>query len=572
MEDPFDLNTETEDLINLPASSNPGDGSENNGLHSSNCEHSVAESLPTNSEVKGIELNREILEKNGADVGNEDGQPFLATNNDQDVDSTTIMQVSVELNGTIIVKKGTDSISSTVHVENGLVVQDGSPLSNKRDGSSIRSHDMDDVSGVKRPRITVDEPQASVHVKYNSLTRDSKRKLEELLQKWSEWHSRHYSASHDSKDELESGERTYFPALHVGVDKPSAVSFWIDSETRNLQSKEFVPLDNNSIPLYDRGYSFGLTSTDGSSNPDSRGLEIVDASRCFNCGSYNHSLKECPKPRDNAAVNSARKQLKSRRNQNGISRNPTRYYQDTPGGKFDGLRPGVLDVETRRLLGLGELDPPPWLNRMREIGYPPGYLDPEVEDLPSGITIFGDEEKIIRQETEDGEILDTDHPEPSQPELPRKMSVEFPGLNAPIPENADERRWAGGPSSFDPSRNRPHRRFNHSTEPISKPHYHEQRWSRDFRDDGPPGVDPGSSPLMPSFSPRYGDFDSGSPSYGRSLSERGRRSPLVQETSSYHDYHRSENRERDRWGGFSPPDYSSHRKDKHEEHLRQSRR
>ena len=84
-----------------------------------------------------------------------------------------------------------------------------------------------------------------------------------------------------------------------------------------------------------------------------RGLEIVDdAARCFNCGSYNHALKECPKPRDNAVVNNARKQLKSKRNQNG-SRNQTRYYQNSPAGKYDGLRPGALDAETRKLLGLG---------------------------------------------------------------------------------------------------------------------------------------------------------------------------------------------------------------------------
>lgn len=79
----------------------------------------------------------------------------------------------------------------------------------------------------------------------------------------------------------------------------------------------------------------------------------MDGSRCFNCGSYNHALKDCLKPRDNAAVNNARKQHKAKRNQNSISRNPTRYYQDTPGGKFDGLRPGNLDPETRKLLGLG---------------------------------------------------------------------------------------------------------------------------------------------------------------------------------------------------------------------------
>lgn len=64
-------------------------------------------------------------------------------------------------------------------------------------------------------------------------------------------------------------------------------------------------------------------------------------------------MRECPRPRDNAAVNVARKQHKSKKNQNSTSRNPTRYYQDSPAGKYDGLRPGALDAETRQLLGLG---------------------------------------------------------------------------------------------------------------------------------------------------------------------------------------------------------------------------
>lgn len=85
-----------------------------------------------------------------------------------------------------------------------------------------------------------------------------------------------------------------------------------------------------------------------------RALEIVDdASRCFNCGSYSHALKECPRPRDNVAVNNARKLHKSKRNLNSASRNPTRYYLSSVGGKFAGLRPGVLDAETREVLGLG---------------------------------------------------------------------------------------------------------------------------------------------------------------------------------------------------------------------------
>ncbi|KAJ9562123.1 hypothetical protein OSB04_007283 [Centaurea solstitialis] len=528
MEDTPDLIKEGEDCSKLPTSNSLAGGSENVSNHSN--------------------INQPIE----ADVGH----GHANKEHDSVVTSTTI-QVSVEVNDSKVIENKT-----SVLAENGSAVQDGSPTgSHKRDRSPARNRDIDAVSGIKRPRITVDEQQASVHVIYNSLTRESKRKLEEMLQKWSEWHTRHQSSARDSNVELESGEGTYFPALDVGLDKPSAVSFWLDGETRNLQSKEVLALDNNSIPLYDRGYSsFGLTSADGSMNVDG-GLEIVDGSRCFNCGSYSHALKDCPKPRDNAAVNSARKQHKARRNQNSISRNPTRYYQDTPGGKFDGLRPGVLDVETRKLLGIGELDPPPWLNRMREIGYPPGYLDAEDEEQPSGIEIFGEEAVAIvkPEETEDGEILDMDcSPPPGDPprsEAPKKMSVQFPGVNAPIPENADEWRWGARAWKFDLPRNRSSHRFHNSTEggAVSRSHYHEERWSRDYRDDGPPGVEPGSGSMGSGFSPRFGDYESRGSGYGRSSwSERVKRSPLIRESGSSHDD--------ERWNP-----YSGERKERHEE-------
>lgn len=80
-----------------------------------------------------------------------------------------------------------------------------------------------------------------------------------------------------------------------------------------------------------------------------------DDSRCFNCGSYSHALKECPKPRDNAAINNARKQHNMKRNQSNVNRGQNRYYQKTPG-KFDDLRPGILGPETRECLGIGVID------------------------------------------------------------------------------------------------------------------------------------------------------------------------------------------------------------------------
>jgi len=85
----------------------------------------------------------------------------------------------------------------------------------------------------------------------------------------------------------------------------------------------------------------------------SRGLEIIDdPPRCFNCGAYSHSIRECPRPFDRSAVSNARRQHKRKRNQTPGSRLPSRYYQSLQRGKYDGLKPGSLDAETRKLLGL----------------------------------------------------------------------------------------------------------------------------------------------------------------------------------------------------------------------------
>ncbi|KAB1211066.1 Zinc finger CCHC domain-containing protein 8 [Morella rubra] len=569
---------ETEDLISIPTSRDSGRGGiEDTEIHSPGPRPSEYVSQPSKSADRELVLNCENLNDNGSDILYENDNSIRegALNNNL-VDLPSLMQRSVELTETVTVAGELNSISSTVHAKNGcLAVRDESP---------VVSHKMDAVSGVKRARMTFDEQKPSVRVMYFSLTRSSRQKLEELLQQWSLWHAQHGSSSQDPNEVLESGEEMFFPALHVGMEKKSAVSYWMDNQTSKQQNKEFIPLDGNSVPLYDRGFALGLTSVEGSSNVE-KGLEIIDdASRCFNCGSYNHSLKECPKPRDNVAVNNARKQLKSKRNQNAGSRNPTRYYQNTPGGKYDGLRPGALNAETRHLLGLGELDPPPWLHRMREIGYPPGYLDPDDEDQPSGITIYADGEN--KEEQEDGEIIETDYPEPQ-----RKMTVQFPGVNAPIPENADERLWAAGPSSLDLSRNRMHRRLNHYSEPVSRGNHREQRWSRDFPDDGPPGCEPGYSSSLSSYLPRYSDYDSGydsysprsnisrprSPPFGRSMSDRGKRSPLFDEgplnDPLRRDYGsgRYENRTDEARNDYGR-DFSSHSKDTQDRHYYRSRR
>ncbi|KAL9158002.1 hypothetical protein ABFS82_08G040000 [Erythranthe guttata] len=512
---------ETDDLIKLPASSNSEHGSEADDPRESGSEAIKSGSLPVNSKV----------------VDEFDGS---------------------EMTDSVLVEEKMTPLSS-IHAENGtLSIQNETSISClKKEESILSKRAMDDSSslpGAKRQRLTLDEQQPSVHVIYSSLPRESKQKLEGLLQQWSRWHSQRCSSSDDSNVVLESGEKTYFPALRVGLDNSSEVTFWVDDQAKIQSTKEFIPLDGTSVPLYDRGYSLALTSATATLDG---GVEKLDTSRCFNCSSYSHAMKDCPKPRNNIAVNNARKEHNSNRSKHPNSRNSTRYYQSSRGGKYDGLKPGVLDAETRQLLGLGELDPPPWLNRMREIGYPPGYLDPDLEDQPSGITIFGDDESTVKAENEEGEILDGSFTEPT-----RKMTVEFPGINAPIPENADKWLWAA-PSSANSSRYRSSQsRYNHqSSENLGRGRYSnntEQRWSRDLEeeapppppisrwqysnsleDEGPPGCEPGTSPSLSNHIRRYGEHDSSyysrsprvdpsipwSPTYARSLSDRSRRSP-----------------------------------------------
>ncbi|KAL8218591.1 hypothetical protein R6Q57_021964 [Mikania cordata] len=232
-------------------------------------------------------------------------------------------------------------------------------------------------------------------------------------------------------EDLECGEETYFPALNVSTDKSCTISFYMDNQKKKKQWVNDVHFNKGSAPIYDRNYECSLGLEDELGNKESI-LDFINAPRCFNCDAYDHSLRECPKSFNKDAVNNARNLYESKSKRSFGPRVLTRYYQDTPGGKFDGLKPGCLDPETRKLLGIGEFDPPPWLNRMREMGYPPGYVDLEDDNQPSGINIYYNVD--IKEENE--ERINTSSKDPE-----RKMTVDFPGINTPIPVNADQNRW-----------------------------------------------------------------------------------------------------------------------------------
>ncbi|KAI3730550.1 hypothetical protein L1987_61721 [Smallanthus sonchifolius] len=206
------------------------------------------------------------------------------------------------------------------------------------------------LPGFKRAQQLEDE-QTFVQINFNFLSRKSKKKLEELLHQWSEWHAQECVLSEGSDEDLECGEETYFPALNVSTDKSCTISFYMDNQKKRQRTDD-AHFNKGSVPIYDRDYECALVSEDELANKESV-VDFLNVSRCFNCDAYDHSLKECPKSFNKDAVNNARKlyQLKSKRPSG--PRGLTRYYQDTPGGKFDGLKPGCLDPETRKPLALG---------------------------------------------------------------------------------------------------------------------------------------------------------------------------------------------------------------------------
>lgn len=138
---------ETEGSNDLPPAFDSVRERENDDLHNSNCETNGAGSQPSNSEIIEDELNGEVSGALEVDVGDGGGQPVVADDLGGDlIGSSSVMEVSVELNETVVVADDVKCFRTEIRTENDLVtVHDGSPISNrKRGGSPISNHEIDD--------------------------------------------------------------------------------------------------------------------------------------------------------------------------------------------------------------------------------------------------------------------------------------------------------------------------------------------------------------------------------------------------------------------------------------------
>ena len=92
--------------------------------------------------------------------------------------------------------------------------------------------------------------------------------------------------------------------------------------------------------------------------------------------------------------------------------------------------PGVLSAELRALLGMGPHDPPPYLRRMQQMGYPPGYV---------GVPGSAEGELKWHADPVDPGLVDDERGRAGDS---RAVPLfEFPGINAPPPPGADPAAW-----------------------------------------------------------------------------------------------------------------------------------
>ncbi|XP_029916629.1 zinc finger CCHC domain-containing protein 8 [Myripristis murdjan] len=219
----------------------------------------------------------------------------------------------------------------------------------------------------------------------------------------------------DQHAESSSGINTKTEAFSVVGSVLYFTTFSIDKLGQPLLNETPQLTEGWEVPTYQQVFS-QVIGTDGQE------IDIKDKrprSICFNCGSSTHQLRDCPEPKDMAAINERRKEFTQSTNQTN-----QRYHADEVEERFTKYKPGVMSEELLTALGAGSNTLSPVIYRMRLLGYPPGWLK-EAEMEHSGLTLY--DGKVSNNGDASGDA--------GEQKISYDVSklVDFPGFNVPAP-------------------------------------------------------------------------------------------------------------------------------------------
>ncbi|XP_035514468.1 zinc finger CCHC domain-containing protein 8, partial [Morone saxatilis] len=225
-----------------------------------------------------------------------------------------------------------------------------------------------------------------------------------------------FAVDEDPQKSSSSSVKTTTEAFKVVGSVLYFTTFSLDKLGQPLVNENPQLTDGWDVPTYHQVFN-QVIGTDGQE------IEMKDKrpkSMCFNCGLSGHQLRDCPKPKDMAAINERRKEFNQNSNQ-GMQSNQ-RYHADEVEERFAKYKPGVMSEELLTALGIDGDTLPPLIYRMRQLGYPPGWLK-EAEMENSGLTMY------------DGNVSNDGNDNPNSQNISYDVSklVDFPGFNVPAP-------------------------------------------------------------------------------------------------------------------------------------------
>jgi len=343
----------------------------------------------------------------------------------------------------------------------------------------------------KRDEQPLSHPQPiDISFNYANLPPASKHHLQILLQQWSKWHSDHFPPDYHPP-QTESGTLALSSPLIDFLSLASASTAITSHPPSILPSfieiSPFTFTTNNNYELNQNVPQYSRVPFHQSSH-----LITTKDSRCYNCGSYAHPVQRCHRPHTttntttdehttttNTMITTTRDTSLPRRyflpliggnnnnnNNNNAdqpslpppptttSRSPlppttttTAYDIITttmnaspppppPSPPPSSIQPGQLSLETRRIMGLGPLDPPPWLYRMQCLGIPPAYNNNMEEDKQQ-------QQQPTTTTTTTSKDVGTEYVpfSTNNNDNKNKKKVIFPGVNDAIPDGADPVAW-----------------------------------------------------------------------------------------------------------------------------------
>ncbi|KAG7490297.1 zinc finger CCHC domain-containing protein 8 isoform X1 [Solea senegalensis] len=294
-------------------------------------------------------------------------------------------------------------------------------------------------SGITIGDVNMDGPLLQILYANNSISKQCRQEIEDCI---CSVIMKHQKPSHEKKSSFHVKPQNSAFALDEDPLKSSSSSVETTSEafkvvgsvlyfTTFSVDKLGQPLVNENpqltegwdLPTYHQVFN-QIVGTDG------QDIEMKDKrpkSMCFNCGSGSHQIRDCPKPKDMAAISERRKEFNQNNSQSALSNQ--RYHADEVEERFAKYKPGVISEELLTALGIDANTLPPLIYRMRQLGYPPGWLkEAEMED--SGLLLYDGNAPNNGSGTENSNSQNTSYDV--------SKLVDFPGFNVPASDTTKD--------------------------------------------------------------------------------------------------------------------------------------